>query len=209
MAQSRRLESVAAITGGAATAISGLLVQAVVQPASTVPTTRWSYPWSADAFVTVSVVYAVFHLLVLVGVLGFARSRLAGTSRTARTGTALAVAGTATLFVAELASIPIRHQYVDDTGATIVGVVFGLGTLLSGIGFLLAGIATLRSGGWDGWRRYVPLVTGVWATALVGIATTTALAAGVGVYGLCLLALGVALHPVTTASPAMIRTTTS
>ena len=38
----------------------------------------WSYPWSSAALVPVSLVYAVFHVLVSVGLLGFARSGAAG-----------------------------------------------------------------------------------------------------------------------------------
>ncbi len=62
------------------------------------------------------------------------------------------------------------------------------------MGFLVAGVATLRARRWSGWRRFTPLVTGVWLTALVGLAATTSLAGGVGIYGLCILALGVALY---------------
>ncbi|HKQ41001.1 MAG TPA: hypothetical protein VJT79_00870, partial [Pseudonocardia sp.] len=62
----RRAGTVAAV-GGALTALSGLFVQAVVQPASTVSDQLWSYPWSPALLAPVSVVYAVFHGLVLYG----------------------------------------------------------------------------------------------------------------------------------------------
>lgn len=180
-----------AIAGGAITALSGLVVQAVVLPSTTVPDTQWSYPWSPDVFVPITLLYAVFHGLVMVGVVGYARSGAAGTNRV---GPALAVAGTAALFVAELASLPFRADPIDAAGPAAVGTLFGLGTLLTGIGFLVAGLATVRAGVWHDWRRYVPLATGIWSTLLVGIAFTPALAAGVGVYGLGILALGLALR---------------
>ncbi len=180
-----------AIIGGALTAVSAVLVQF---RSADVPDTMWSYPWTSDAFVLVCVLYAVFHALVLVGVLGFARSGAAGTSRVARTGSALAVAGTGVLLVAELASIPFRADPLDAAGPSIVGGVFGLGTLLIGVGFLMAGGATMRAGAWQGWRRLVPLTAGIWTTLLVGIAATGGLTLGVGVYGLCMLALGLALR---------------
>ena len=44
------------------------------------------------------------------------------------------------------------------------------------------------------WRRFTPLVTGIWSTALVGLAFTKALPGSVGVLGLCLLAMAVALY---------------
>ncbi|MFS8097135.1 hypothetical protein LFM09_08335 [Lentzea alba] len=192
--------ALSAIAGGAATLLSAALVQFAVQPS--VPDTQWSCPWPSDTFVLVCAVYAVLHALVLVGVFGFASSGAAGTSRVARTGGALAVIGTGVLLVAELASIPFRAEALDATGPSLVGALFGLGTLLIGVGFLMAGVTTLRAGVWQGWRRYVPLAAGVWTTVLVGLAATGGLTVGVGVYGLCMLLLGVAMRtpvPATTA----------
>jgi hypothetical protein len=183
-----------AVAGGAATAVSGLFVQTVVQPAATVPDTRWSYPLSPEAFVPVTLLYALFHVLVLLGVLAFARSGAAGTSRVAKTGTALAVAGTALLLLAELASVPFRDQLVTDPGPSVVGGAFGLAVALTAIGFLMSGVTTLRAGTWQDWRRFVPLATGIWSTLLVVVSLTGALAGGVAVYGVCILLLGVALR---------------
>jgi hypothetical protein len=189
----RRAGTVGAI-GGALTALSGLVVQAVVQPASTVSDQVWSYPWSPALLGPVSVVYAVFHGLVLYGVFGLARSGIAGPGRGARVGTTLAMVGTALLAVAELVSIPFADQPLDAPGPSAVGALFGLATVLSGVGFVVAGVTTLQAGAWSGWRRFVPLVTGLWLILTTGLAMTAALAAGVGVYGLCLLALGLALR---------------
>jgi len=179
--------------GGALTVISGVIVQGIVQPASDVSDEMWSYPWSSDALVPVSLLYAVFHVLVFIGILGFARSGVAGPGRGARVGTAAALTGTAVLVAAELLSIPVADQRIDDTGAGLVGACFGLGSLLSAIGFIAAGIATVRARRWDGWRRFVPLATGIWLIALVGLAVTPALAISVTLYGLFLTAFGVAL----------------
>ncbi|MET8763774.1 hypothetical protein [Lentzea sp. NPDC004782] len=193
--------ALSAIAGGTATVASAALVLAV-QPS--VPDTMWSYPWSAGTFVLVCLAYAVFHVLVLVGVLGFARSGAAGTGRAARAGGGLAVAGTAVLLAAELASIPFRAEPLSATGPSVVGAVFGLGTLLTAAGFLMTGVTTLRAGVWRGWRRYVPLVTGVWTALLVGLAATAGIAFGVGVYGLCVLMLGVAMRSPVVATRARI-----
>lgn len=192
--QSLRRAAMAGIAGAAATAIGGLVVQAVVQPATAVPDDRWSYPWSSSALVPVSLLWACLHVLVFIGVLGYARSRLAGASRGARAGLVLALAGTALLFIGELASIAVRNEHVDNLGAGIVGAVFGVAILLTAAGFLAAGIATLRAGLWRGWRRYTPLAVGIWATALLVLNMTRALPTAVAVYGLCLLALEIALY---------------
>lgn len=181
------------LIGGMLSAISGLVVQGVVQPATDVPDDRWSYPWSSTALVPVSLVFAVFHLLVFAGILGFARSGVAGPGRAAKFGSVIALVGTVVLFVAELLSIPIADQKVDDTGPGLVGACFGLGSLLSAIGFIMAGIATVRAARWVGWRRFVPLASGLWLMALVFLAATPALAIGVTLYGFLVAALGAAL----------------
>jgi hypothetical protein len=191
------------VLGGALTAISGLVVEVIVKPTSDVSDEMWSYPWSGGAFVAVCVLYAVFHALVFVGVLGYARSGVAGPGRAARIGTGTALVGTAVLLVAEVLSIPIADQRNDDTGAGLVGTCFGLGTFLSAVGFIVAGVATMRAARWDGWRRYVPLATGIWLMALVGLAMTPLLTIGVAVYGVLIAALGVAL--VTQPEPAASR----
>ncbi len=178
--------------GGALTIISGA-VQGIVQRASDVSDEMWSYPWSSDAYVAVSLVLAALYVLVFIGVLGFARSGVAGPGRSARVGTVVALTGTAVLFAAQLLSIPIADQRLDDTGAGLVGACFGLGSLLAAVGFIVAGIATVRARRWDGWRRYVPLATGISFAALLGLAVTPALAIAAALYGMCLTALGVAL----------------
>lgn len=189
-----RFGALAGIVGGAATALSGLVIQAVVQPSSRVSDEMWSYPWSSDALVPVSLLFAIFHLLVFGCLLGFARSGLAGPSGIARVGTTLALVGTALLFAGELASIPINDQRLDDPGPMTVGGIFGLGVLLTAVGLLLAGWATLRAGQRRDWRRFVPLAAGVWTTALIGVSFSKALPTGVGIYGLCILVLGLALY---------------
>jgi len=179
--------------GGALTALSGVIVQGFVQPASDVSDEMWSYPWSTTAYVSVSLLYALFYALVFLGVLGFARSGVAGPGRGARVGTVLALTGTAVVFAAELLSIPIADQRVGETGTVLASACFAGGTLVSAIGFIVAGVATVRARRWDGWRRFVPLATGIWLAALNGLAPTPALATGTAVYGLLITALGVAL----------------
>lgn len=192
--ESLRAAGVTCIVGATATVLGGIAVQAVVQPGSDVPDERWSYPWSSSALVPVSLLWASLHVLVFLGLLGFARSGLAGTSRGGRLGPPLVLVGTALLFVGELASIAVRNQRTDATGAVIVGAMFGVAILLTAIGFLAAGIATLRARLWSGWRRFTPLTAGIVACALLGLNTTKALPTGVALYGLCVLALGLALY---------------
>jgi hypothetical protein len=192
-----RRAAVGMMVAAAATAVAGAVLQFGLQPAADISDDMWRYPWSSSgAFVAFSVFSATIHGLVAFGVLAFRRSGVAGRSRAATVGVALAVAGTLLLLVGELASIPIRNAEVSDTSAGIVGGVFGLASILSAVGFLLAGRATLRAGVWHDWRRFTPLVTGIWTSALVVIAPalTKALHGGVGLYGVCLLAMAIALY---------------
>ena len=200
--ESLQAAGIGCIVGAAATTLGGIVVQGVVQPATTVSDHRWSYPWSSGALVPISLLWASLHVLVFLGLLGFARSGLAGSSRSARLGAMLVLVGTALLFVGELASIPIRDQRTDDTAAAIVGAIFGIAILLTAVGFLAAGIATARARLWRGWRRFTPLSAGIAACALLGLNSTKALPAGVTLYGLCLLALGIALYTQPTPEPA-------
>jgi hypothetical protein len=186
------------LVGGALTTVSGLVVAAVIQPASDVSDEMWSYPWSSDALVPVSVLFAAFHLLVFLGMLAFARSV---SHRAARVGAALALVGTFVFFLAEFASIPFADQRLDETGPQIVGATFGLGVTLTAAGLIVAGISVLRSGGWDGWHRYAPLGAGLWSLVMIGVSFTGALAAGVTIYGISLCILYWAVYTLPTEAP--------
>lgn len=196
---SLRTAGMACVAGALITAIGGIVTQ-ILRASSTVPDDAWSFPYSGTTFVAVSLLWALSHALLFVGLLGLRRSGLAGATRAARTGLALAMVGTALLIVAEFASLPIANATEGESGPAIVGSLFGLATLLSAIGLLVAGRATLQAKRWRGWRRYTPLVCGLGAAGLIAITFTSALSLGVAVYGLCFLGLGVALF--TEPSPA-------
>lgn len=194
-----RRAAVALVAGALITAIGGAVGQ-IVRSSTSVSDDLWRYPWSSDVFLPVTLLWAVAHVLVAVGLLGLRRSGVAGDSGAARNGIAIAIAGTALLLVGEIASLPIADDPVDATAPAIVGAVFGLGTLLSAIGLLLTGKATIAARRWQDWRRFTPIVAGAWTLVLVGIAFTKGLQTGVAIYGLCLLALGIALYSRPTAA---------
>jgi hypothetical protein len=205
-----RQAALAFIVAAAATAVAGAVLFLILQPSTDLSDDMWRYPWeSSGAFVAFTIFSTVLHALVIVGLRAFGRSGVAGRSRAARSGLVLVLVGTALLLVGELASIPVRDGLNDDTSVGIVGAIFGFGGMASTIGFLLAGWATLRAEAWHGWRRFTPLATGLWMTAMtfIGIAAPKSLHGMVGVYGLCLLAIAVALYtqPAPTASAAPAR----
>ncbi len=185
------------MAGSALIALAGAALALALQPTTSLSDDFWRYPFSSSgAFVAFSVVSTVLYGLVATGLVAFGRSGAAGHSRTATMGVASAVAGTVLFLVGQVASIFIRDARVDDTDAQIVIVCFALGSLVSMIGFLLAGRATARAGIWSGWRRFAPLATGLWLVILnvLPVAVPALLNAGVGIYGLCLLAVAVALY---------------
>ena len=184
-----RRAALAGAVGAGLTAVSGIFVQSVVQPSTTVSDKMWSYPWSSAALIPISIVYAALHVLVVIGLIGLRASRPAGSSHWGQRGLSLAVAGTLLLLVGELASLAARHAHTDDTGALVVGIVFAGAIILNAVGFLVAGQATARAGVWPGWRRWTPLATGVWTCALLALNATKALPTGVAIYGLFLLAI--------------------
>lgn len=205
--RSTRRAAIGFMGAAAATAVAGAVLQFGLQPATELSDDMWRYPWSSSgAFVAFSLFSALLHGLVIVGLVAFGRSGAAGRSRAASSGVALAVAGTALLLVGELASIPVRHAEIDDTSAVIVGAIFGLASIVSTVGFLLAGRATLRAGVWRDWRRFTPLAVGIWLTALtlLSLAVPKGLHGGVGLYGVCLLAMATALY--THPAPSMAAT---
>lgn len=192
------------ICAAAATALAGAVLAFGLQPTTDLTDDFWRYPWSSSgAFVAFSLLSAALHGAVAAGLATFGRSGAAGRTRTARVGVALAVTGTVLLAVGELASIPVRDAKVDEAGAVIVGTLFGIASLSSTFGFVLAGIATLRARIWHGWHRYAPIATGVWLVVLtpVSLAAPTLLHGGVGVYGLCLLGVAIALRTETAPDP--------
>jgi hypothetical protein len=191
--KSLRATAISCIVGAASMTILAIATQ-VVQVSTDVPKDQWSYPWSSGTSITFSLFAAVSQLLLVIGVLGLRRSSVAGTTRAAGLGLSAALAGTTLIVVGHLASIPIRDELVDAGWPRIVEAVFGFGTVLFALGFLLAGRATLRAGIWHDWRRFTPLAIGCWSAALIGLQLTPALPTAVAVYGLCFLALGVALY---------------
>ena len=182
-----------ACVGGAALAVVLAVATQIVQFSTDVPKDQWSYPWWSGSSITFWLLATLAHALIGVGVIGLLRSGVAGARRAARLGLTTALAGATLIVAGHLVSIPIRNQTTHDTWPQIVGGIFGVGTILIAIGLLLAGWTTLRERNWDGWRRYMPLATGVWTVALIPLQLTPVAPSGLGLYALLFGAIGIAL----------------
>jgi hypothetical protein len=184
--------AVALIAGAIIHAISGIVGQ-IVQSSTKVSDDMFSYPWTSAELVAVSLVEALAFGLGLVGLAALRNSGVAGPTRAARLGLAVALGGTALFVLAELASIAVRDQYCDEGAAGALGGLFGLATLLLGAGLAAAGIAARRAGRWDGWRPSALLACGLWTLAMQAIVLTPLMPLGVTVMGLLQAAIGVGL----------------
>jgi hypothetical protein len=196
--------AVALIAGAIIHAIGGIVGQ-VVQSSTLVGDDMFSYPWTSAELVAVSLAEATAFGLGLVGLAALRASGVAGPSRGARVGLGVALGGTALFVVAQLASIAVRDQYVDEGAAGALGAVFGFATLLLGAGLTAAGVAARRARLWGSWRPTALLASGLWTLAMLGIVLTPLMPLGVTVMGLLQAAIGAGLLTRPTPAPADVQ----
>jgi uncharacterized membrane protein len=131
---------------------------------------------------------ALTHALVLVGIIGLARSGAAGDGWLGKIGLGLAIIMGALFIPAEL-SIQVNLPL----GSTLDGICsMGLG-----LGMILTGIAVLRAGRWQGWTRFIPLLFGLYPFLLIMpyvFLTGAPNFVAIGGWGVFSLLLGVALR---------------
>ena len=170
----------------------GALITAAHRNGSPVSDEQLSYPWDGATAITTSLIWGITQVLIVVGLIAFARSGAAPTAA-GRVGGRLAVGGALLYVIAHGLSLVGHDAALDDPISVAVMSCFGIGTLLTAVGLIMAGTATLRCGVWQGWRRYTPLGLGVWMVAMMPLQFTPALPVAVGVYALAVMALGLAM----------------
>ena len=176
---------------GAAAAIFLVLVEPAVDDG------RYSYPLSPGGFTAIQVFFFVHHLGLLAGLYGLWRSGAAGTSRLGRWGTAGSMAGMALLTVAELAAISAAKSAYPSPRTDMLDGLYGIASMLIGATLIMAGVGVIRAGLWSDWRRYVPLMLGVYVfvpmtPAIFGPFVLARLAIGGWMLGFALLGWAVA-----------------
>jgi hypothetical protein len=197
-AQPLRGDVLAALAPGLLTVIAGAvqgdgaMITAAYRNASPISDEQLSYPWAGATAITTSLIWGVTQVLIVVGLMAFARSGAAPT-KTGRVGARLSVAGALLYVTAHALSLVAYDAPLDDPISVAVLSCFGVGTLLTAGGLIMAGTSTLRSGVWAGWRRYTPLVLGAWMVAMMPLQLTPALPLAVGIYALLVMALGLAM----------------
>jgi hypothetical protein len=146
------------LVGAVIGVISGL-VTAFIPPA--VSSDWYSYPYTPTGFLVAQVVFILNHVLLLVGILGLARSGAAGTGLLGRVGLWISVLGMATLTVCEVGAMTLATSPYPSPRTDFMDMSYGVASILIGLGLVLAGVAVARAGEWTGWHRFVALICGV------------------------------------------------
>lgn len=146
---------VAGVVGAAAA-----LFLVLVEPA--VAEDRYSYPLTAGGFAAIQVFFFVHHLGLLAGLYGLWRSGAVGTSRLGRWGAWGAVLGMALLTVTELIAITGSDSAYPSPRTNMLDGFYGVSSVLIGVTMIMTGGAVMRTNVWRDWRRYVPLLLGVY-----------------------------------------------
>jgi hypothetical protein len=131
---------------------------------------------------------AISHALLVIGVVGLARSGAMGRGRIAGAGIALTIVGLGVLTLAEFTAMVNMETAV---------LFYSSATLALMGGLILTGVAVLRAGRWTSWRRFSPLACGLFiplvllpSFALPGYASNYA----IGIWGVCWLLIGLSLR---------------
>jgi len=152
--------------------------------------TALGLPWrqsQTTAFYVAEALFVVIQLLLLVGFFGIWWSGGVGRGLFGKIAFGLGVLGHLLFVLLESHSLIIGE----------LSPAFPLAPLVSAVGILLTGIAVLRAKQWQGWTRWMPLLTGLYPWLFMfpfvfinGEASDYA----IGLWGLVRLALGLAIR---------------
>ncbi|MBA4116976.1 MAG: hypothetical protein H0X71_11220 [Rubrobacter sp.] len=133
-----RTAGVICAVGGAGWLVNGVLSLVIIQPVG-------------PALVISEVFWIVIQSLLLIGVVGLALSG-AAPGWFGGISLGLALLGRVDFVVAEVHSLIIGYD----------SDLLPLGALITAVGMTLVGIAVLRAKRWGGWRRFTPLLAGIY-----------------------------------------------
>jgi len=148
------------------------------------------FPWSeahTSAFSIAEAIFIVVQTLLLIGFFGIWWSGGVGRSLFGKIAFGLGVLGHLLFVLLEAHSLFIGE----------LSPAFPLAPLVSAVGILLTGIAVLRARQWQGWTRWLPLVTGLYPFIFMFpfvAVTGETLDIAIGFWGLVRLALGLAIR---------------
>ena len=107
---------------------------------------------TSTAFLLAQIVLAFAFGMMIVGLIGMARSGAIGNSHIGEIGLKAALIG-------QTLAIPSQFiQHIEYDIATALGILAGV---ILGVGMLLVGISVIQAQVWSVWRRYTPLLYGL------------------------------------------------
>ncbi len=180
---------------GAVIGAIGGIVTGFIPPA--VSSDWYSYPYTPTGFRVAQLVFMSNHVLLLVGILGLARSGAAGNGLLGRVGLWISVVGMAALTLCEVGAITLATSPYPTPRTDLMDMSFGVASILIGVGLVPAGVAVAKARGWVGWRRFVVLTCGVAVFVIVIPGVFGPFLAGrlvLAIWMLMFAALGLALY---------------
>ena len=123
---------------------------------------RFSYPLTPTGFTVAQLSFAVQHLMLLVGVVALARTSWTRRSRLAVIGFWIAAAGFLLLTAMEVLALTAANAATASAEADLINSLYGIPTIVCGVGLLVGGIGFAKSSGLTGWRRWLPLILGIY-----------------------------------------------
>lgn len=133
-----RTAGVLCAVGGAGWLAIGFVSEVILQPTGT-------------GYAASQMVWILVQTLLLVGVIGLALSG-AASGRFAAVALSIALLGRVDFVAAEFHSLIIGEE----------SILLPIGAMVTAVGMTLVGIAVLRAGRWEGWRRFAPLLVGLY-----------------------------------------------
>ena len=168
-----RAAGVLCAVGGASWLVNGLVFLMISQP-------------DGAAFVIAEAVWIAIQTLLLIGVVGLALS-----------GAAPGWFGAISLGIALLGRVDFVAAEVHSLFIGEESVLLPVGALLTAVGMTLVGIAVLRANRWTGWRRFTPLLAGVYPLVAMFpfiFITSEPNMISIAIWGLPWLLLGYAIY---------------
>ena len=148
------------------------------------------FPWSeayTTSFTVAETIFITVQTLLLIGFFGVWWSNGVGNGMFGKSAFGLAALGHLIFVLVEIHSLILGD----------LSPLFPLAPVSSAVGILLTGIAVLRAKRWQGWTRWMPLITGIYPFIFMFpfvAVTGETLDIAIGFWGLIRLALGLAIR---------------
>jgi hypothetical protein len=164
---------------------------------SAVPLTDASSPYTLVVYRYTQILWAISYALIVVGIVGVARTGAVGSSWLGKIGLWLAILGKGALTVGNASFAFFATATMTDAPIVFLDSLMGIASLVTALGLVLAGIVVLRVGQWQAWHRFIPLLCGLFVLVVllpVLILELTVIQWPIAGWAACFVLLGIALY---------------